>query len=209
MSDLALRRWMEHLRAVASPADAAPEAMARLDPSLRRAIGARSGGGAAPVPTPASEAGLWWAVADARVAVEPLLGRESDGPLFAQSRFTTIEVWTEAELCGLHALAGVARQRGRDDLRRRASSCREWHVRHTQPDNATNRPWALHVFLLDGGIDAPESRHYAETLLSNAMTTGPEPLSAWILLDAASELEKSLDAMGPAPGRGERDVSAR
>ena len=68
-----------------------------------------------------------------------------------------------------------------------------WNM--AEPDNATNRPWALHVFLL---ASAPECQHYAETLLHNCLvTTGePEPLSAWILLDAANELERSLQAGG-------------
>ena len=74
---------------------------------------------------------------------------------------------------------------GRGDFRARIDDVRRWHLEHTQPDNATNRPWALHVFLTMG---TPEAVHYAETLLHNAMVGGPDPLSARILVDAAREL---------------------
>jgi EAL domain-containing protein (putative c-di-GMP-specific phosphodiesterase class I) len=71
----------------------------------------------------------------------------------------------------------------------------EWHLEHTQPDNATNRPWALHVFVRAG---APEARLYAETLLHNATASDArhEPLTRWILLDAARELSALRDAPG-------------
>ncbi len=102
-------------------------------------------------------------------------------------------MWTEAELCGLHALWGLARLHNRDDWARRAITVRDWHLHNTQPDTATNRPWSLHVFLL---AEAPEAYHYAETLLHNALvTTGrPELLSAWILLDSAKQLEAVVGA---------------
>ncbi len=111
------------------------------------------------------------------------------GPLWPLLGRTPIEVWTEQELSGLHALWWLARRRGRDDLARRGAAARDWHLVNTQPDNATNRPWALHVFLL-GGTD--ESRLYAETLLHNCLvgTGRPDPTSAWILLDSARALEK-------------------
>jgi hypothetical protein len=62
-----------------------------------------------------------------------------------------------------------------------------WHLDNTQPDNATNRPWGLHVFLLEGSA---EGRVYAETLLHNATAIRAQvtPVSAWILADAAAEL---------------------
>ena len=149
----------------------------------------RSGSVAAPSPQPVDEVGLWWALAGAPIDVDQLLGESMEGPLWRQGCFKTIEVWTEAELCGLHALWGLAREQHREDWAQRAEDVRDWHMANTQPDNATNRPWALHVFLL---AETPESRHYAETLLHNALvTTGqPEPFSAWILLDAANQLDR-------------------
>ena len=69
----------------------------------------------------------------------------------------------------------------------RLEELRAWHMEHTQPDNATNRPWALHVFARVGD---PESALYAETLLHNVTASDArhEPLSRWILLDCAREL---------------------
>jgi hypothetical protein len=60
-------------------------------------------------------------------------------------------------------------------------------MEHTQPDNATNRPWALHVFARGGD---PESTLYAETLLHNVTASDArhEALSRWILLDCVREL---------------------
>jgi hypothetical protein len=144
-----------------------------------------------------NDAGLWWALAGADVDVDNLLKEPTVGSLWPQTRFSGIEVWTETELCGLHALWCLARQRRRDDWARRAEAVRDWHLVHTQPDNATNRPWALHVFLL-ATPPAPEARAYAETLLHNAVvTTGrPDLLSAWILLDSASRIEAWLDQRG-------------
>jgi hypothetical protein len=116
----------------------------------------------------------------------------TDGPLLAQDAFLAIEVWSECELAAVHALARLVRlRRGRepDVLAERLRGAVRWHLEHTQPDNATNRPWALHVFLLadDGTGDASL---YAETLLHNTLATDArsEPLSRWILADAAREL---------------------
>ena len=154
---------------------------------------------AAPRPLPDADLGLWWALAGARVDVDGLLAEATAGPLWPQGGFKAIEVWTESELCGLHALWRLARDRGRQDWAKRVQVVRDWHVQNTQPDNATNRPWALHVFLL---ARAPECQHYAETLLHNCLvTTGePEPLSAWILLDVADELELYAAAQPSPPG---------
>ena len=71
-----------------------------------------------------------------------------------------------------------------------------WHLDNTQPDNATNRPWAVQVFLdLAREDDNPDARLYAETLLHNATAANgvPEPFSAAILLDAARALELMLE----------------
>ena len=128
------------------------------------------------------------------------------GPLLEQGLYRTIEVWTETELCCLHALGRLARLPGGDAAAARLRSVRAWHLEHTQPDNATNRPWAVHLFLREAGV---EGRLYAETLLHNASSAGPEmePLSALILRDAAHELDRSGSARENEPsdpGRGDR-----
>ncbi|MEY3022792.1 MAG: hypothetical protein RIS86_1990, partial [Planctomycetota bacterium] len=78
---------------------------------------------------------------------------------------------------------------------RRLAEAIGWHLEHTQPDNSTNRPWALHAFLLaDDG--SGEAALYAETLLGNMRATEArdEPLSRWILADAANELRLARPA---------------
>ena len=202
MTEAIVDKWVAHLRRVARTAAgrapptgpgpiATPFAMVLSDHQAARET--------APCPPPEADLGLWWALAGARVDVDALLTSRTAGPLWPQGAFKTIEVWTESELCGLHALWRLARDRGRQDWAERVQVVRDWHIENTQPDNATNRPWALHVFLL---ADTPECQHYAETLLHNSLvTTGePEPLSAWILLDAANELERYIVAQPPSPG---------
>ncbi len=172
-------------------------------PFAAAACGVEPHGDGPSEPVSGDDIGLWWALVDRRVDVDALLGPEpgpgaGPGPLWPLGRREAIEVWTEAELSGLHALWALARQRCRDDWARRARLARDWHLLNTQPDNATNRPWALHVFVLGG---TPEARHYAETLLHNAMVGPgrPDLLSAWILLDAARWL--ALDSRsGTGPG---------
>jgi hypothetical protein len=182
-------QWAAHLRRIAR--DAAGDGPPRST-AIGRAFAAVCAGEPGPSPEAAdapAEVGLWWALAGAvdLERVEDLLVEAGAGPLWPAIRPRGLEIWTEAELCGLHALWGLAMRHGRGDWRARAEAVRDWHVEHTQPDNATNHPWALHVFLLSG---TPEGEHYADTLLNNALVTGPEPFSAWILLDSARWLEE-------------------
>jgi hypothetical protein len=122
-----------------------------------------------------------------------------DGPLLAPDGYLAIEVWTECELSALHALHRLIRTRHPalpSDAAARLDAAVRWHLEHTQPDNSTNRPWALHVFLrasLGQRIAAVEpgaARFYAETLLHNMTATEArdEALALWILADAAREL---------------------
>ncbi len=140
---------------------------------------------------PDPDARLWWAVAEPSAAVPSReITATTDGPLFEQGVFNAIEVWTESELSALQALWWL----GQRDLiyRDRARAAALWHIENTQPDNATNRPWAIPVFLEIAIRDtSPDARLYAETLLHNAIATNgvPEPFSAAILLDAAEAVE--------------------
>ena len=183
-----LAQWAAHLRGIAEPA--ADVAGLRLLGDLEAPCRAVFEG----IPTKATlrpadtgETALWWALADDRISIVDILSISPDGPLLPADGFRAIEVWTDAELSALHAFWNLARIRRRPDWQARAARAREWHLLHTQPDNATNRPWALHVFLLGA---TPECTHYAETLLHNclALEGRPDPASAWILLDAAREL---------------------
>jgi hypothetical protein len=134
------------------------------------------------------EIALWWAISDESIGIEPFVDLDGDGPLLDRDAYAAIEVWTDAELSALHALWTLGHMHHRGDWLDRIQRACAWHEEHTQPDNATNRPWALHVFVLR---DIAESQHYAQTLLQNAQIGGtPEPLSAWILLDAAHHLKR-------------------
>jgi hypothetical protein len=193
MATLTASQWAALLRAVAAPvATRPPQGPGDIGEAFSAAVAAGPVMPSAPanVRDLETEVVLWWALADDRVDVEGLVCPRGDGPLWP-ARDRAVEAWTEAELCGLHALWGLASRRGRDDWVRRCDRARDWHLENTQPDNATNRPWALHVFLLAG---TAEGRLYAETLLHNAVVTAgrPDLLSAWILLDAA----RRLDAAG-------------
>ncbi|MHC4414742.1 MAG: hypothetical protein ACYS0G_05615 [Planctomycetota bacterium] len=190
MGRYSLPQWASHLRAVAGPVATQPPPRTGLIEVPFAAVVCGVPAGSVPAPAPECEVGLWWALVDRRVDVDGLLTEPTDGSLWPRGRFGMLEVWTEAELSGLHALWCLARTRGRDDWARRADEVCDWHLDNTQPDNATNRPWSLQVFLL-ARRRTPEAYHYAETLLHNALvTTGrPDILSAWILLDAARWVE--------------------
>lgn len=193
MIDLA--RWIETLRRMAEPV------LARLDPDaeLERAL-AQPSGLAGPLiarclgracstprdigddPRRYGDVALWWALTDSSIEAGKLVDFSTSGPLFDQNAYATIEVWIETELAGLHALAHY------DGSAERVHRTVEYHLEHTQPDNATCHPWSIHVFVTHG---TPESRHLAETMLSNCLVRNAEPdsFSAWILLDAAAALE--------------------
>jgi len=183
-------QWIDHLRGVAGAA-ARPDAhipAGTLAEPFRHAV-IEPASCAAPPELPPDEVRVWWARVDERVDIDAVLFRADDGPILRNDAYRAIEVWTDAELCVMHATWILARERDRRDWQARLERATSWHLEHTQPDNATNRPWALHVFLDD---DRPECRHYAETLLHNALAQAgvPEAFSAWILRDCAAALER-------------------
>lgn len=145
---------------------------------------------AEPPALPVGDAALWWAVLHPDRPVT--LSRAADpAPLFPQGD-EPLEVWTECELSALHALCRLADIRRDEELRSRALSAAAWHLEETQPDNATNRPWAIPVFLaLESQRTDGAASFYAQTLLHNCMTgpAGVEPLSAEILRDGADILD--------------------
>ncbi len=157
---------------------------------LRRSLGA----GPVPEPGPGPvglDLALWWALATGR-GVGGLV-EEGEGPLVGLGAFESgaIEATTETELGALHALW----HHGRDDdaARSRCLAAARWHVENLQPDNGTNHPWAVAVFVglaaEDGRIGAGASLH-AQTLVHNALVASgrPDRFSACLLLDAARSL---------------------
>lgn len=111
--------------------------------------------------------------------------RDESGPI-------AIEVWTEVELCSLHALAWFAD--ADPSLRPLVQRTARWLIDNLQPDNATNHPWAVHVFAAIGVCgDNPDGSMYAQTLLHNCQIAQgrPDAFSALILKDAADSLATS------------------
>lgn len=140
-----------------------------------------------PPPNAGTEVSLWarvasgsrdffWTEIDTK---RPWLVRERDE--------LTIETWTQAELCCLHALSHAG-----PTLKPRADAAADWMLEHLQPDNATNHPWAIHVFVRRAAeIGSAEHRLYAEALLHNAVISlgRVDRFSALILLDAGRWLQ--------------------
>lgn len=215
MSGHALTTWSGRLRAAAGPTLAAaaerPGAEFQDESGHRRAVDApflawRSRAAGCPVavqPLGRSSASvdvaLWRGVLDRSVAVEPLIGSPDHGaasPITPLGPRDTIEVWTETELCALHALWRIGRLRDRPELIDRCIDAARWHVEHLQPDNATNHPWAIHVFIIAGRrLVASEHDLHAQAMLHNSrMNLGrPDAFSAHILMDAAECLDEIRD----------------
>lgn len=133
----------------------------------------------------------WWALAlrTPHHAIDTL----GEGPMAPEMQRHGIEVWTECELATLHAAWSLADLHRDDALRSRTTKAALWLMRELQPDNATNRPWAAHVFLMLSKEAGDDAGLYARTLLHNAIVERgrPERLSACIMLHAAGALDTS------------------
>ena len=131
---------------------------------------------------------VWARLSDPRRLEADLPGLRlgTTGPISSRSDDDAVEVWVDGELAAMHGLWRVARLDANLDLRRRLLEAVAWHVEHTGTENATHRPWAAHVFLLEGSAEA---RLFAEGQLHACRAEGgPDPCSRWILADAAREL---------------------
>lgn len=203
MDSTDLARWAKGLRHAAGGAPTHIDALTRFVRANRtNALPFLTHRGVvAPAQRPADpdpDAALWWAVVDrspeAALRILPD-ATTTPGPIFPQDGVTAIEVWSESELSALHALWWLSRTPEASLLRDRMFLCARWHLENTQPDNATNRPWAIPVYLELAMIDrSPAARLFAETLLHNARAANgvPEPFSAQILLDAADAVDQML-----------------
>ncbi len=121
---------------------------------------------------------------------------DADGPLLPSLRDHGIELWTEAELGTLHALTWRGMGGRNKAILERAWRAAAWMLEELQPDNATNHPWGLHVFVVMA-LDPTRTHNqrgsadlYAQTLLHNAIVSmgKPDRFSACILWDAAQWL---------------------
>lgn len=156
---------------------------------------------AAPAGNAAPDVRLWWALIHTAAPIPDALAAPSRAPIAPRDAYRTIEAWTESDLASLHALWWLGRRRQRPEWVSRALDAAEWHTEHIQPDNATNRPWAIHVFLdLWRTRGLVEGRLHAETMLHNAdagagtSSAGPGRLIAEIAADAADGLDEMLGA---------------
>ena len=147
---------------------------------------------------------ILWGALTAPAAGHPPALAPSQGPITPRGGATPIEVWTETELSALHALWWLD-QRGDLDARDAIDRAAGWLIEHIQPDNATNRPWAAHVFALRAAEDPTgEAALFAETLVHNTQAGGggvPDPMGALILVDAAEAIRKVMQSSGRS-GRG-------
>lgn len=134
------------------------------------------------------DVGIWRTLAEKTRWDDWLLAPNRAIPLLELPPETPLEVWTEAELSALHGLWHIARRDERSDLEQRCMAAAAAYMEQTQPDNATNHPWAIHVFLVHAHrTGSDDGRMYAEAMLHNCMVGSgkPDRLSAVILLDAA------------------------
>ena len=139
---------------------------------------------APPPPDLRVDEALWWATVagDARAA-ESLV--RPQGLLAADESIATMEAETEKELRSLHAASTFSSPY----LTRRTNEAASWLIENIQPDNATHRPWAVHVFIQMAASGNIEADMYAQTLLHNATVGGRiDIFSAAILLHAARQL---------------------
>ncbi len=188
-------RWVKMLRIVAEASTAA------IPPGVAPWFQAHRGIITPPSKIPTSpDDQLWAAIAQSNPIPESLSGpshksqNNHAAPLFAFTSDDTIEVWTERDLSGMHAASRLIANQPDRRWHARIQSALDWHLEHTQPDNATGHPWAIHVFLLRSMTqDDHHARLYAETLLHNCqMQSGAaDGLSAEILRDAADALESN------------------
>jgi len=153
---------------------------------MARLVAGSLGGNAAIDFTPSTlDEKLWASLAG--LGDVPELPKLPTGGITGQPTGEAIEVWTEIELASVHAAWSLGKA-----WRAETSRAAAWLIEHIQPDNATNRPWAVHVFAsLAHELGDPSYELYAQTLLHNCQVTSgkPDPFSAMILLHSANQLQ--------------------
>ncbi|MCP4836212.1 MAG: hypothetical protein GY895_15770 [Phycisphaera sp.] len=126
---------------------------------------------------------------------------DQPAPMLAPRDDLAIEVWTECELSVIHAawriVIAAPESEITSSIRERIRSAITWHLDRTQPDNATTHPWGVHA-VLELGTPWAESSDYAASMIHAVEAAGhaadqQDPLSTWILLDAAAGLESSTE----------------
>lgn len=149
-----------------------------------------------------ADEGAWWALATG-VSAPRSIAEQTIGPLLPREEGLAIEVWTERELSLQHAAWRIAARDADERLRERCFAAARWAVAELQPDNATNHPWAVHVYLALSMTGDADARMYAEMQLHNCQVTlgRPDLFSAMILIDAADALERYLGESASSGGQ--------
>ncbi len=187
--DAELGRWARLLGTVAATAGA--DIPVGLAPWFLHSRGRRA---APPTAPSALDDVLWSAVAagsPGRFSIPQIADPSRPAAMVPFDDAVAIEVWTERDLSAMHAMSRLVERTAAPGAVARLDAAVRWHLEFTQPDNATGRPWALHLFVrrwAEAG-DA-EARLYAETLLHNCqmLAGAPDPLSGEILRDSADAL---------------------
>lgn len=145
---------------------------------------------------------MWAAAHDEHVPIDVELDVRSRGELVRRPDDLAIEVWTELELCTLHAAWHAGFRRTSPAVLGRCIRAAVWHIEHIQPDNATNHPWATHVFLIAGQLLGGDSRawelsNHAHMMIHTCQVQDgqPDKRSAVILLDSALAIRRFVEAL--------------
>lgn len=131
---------------------------------------------------------LWSAIQDDTVDPRSLIAPAGQ-PLIGLSTPLVIETASQTELGALHALWTIAQRRHSPALRERCVQAAEFLIAELQPDNATNHPFAVAVFLALAEAGNFEAMLYAQTLIHNCQVQlgRPDAFSAALLLHAARQ----------------------
>lgn len=162
-------------------------------------VGGRAPARPAPEGAPA-DVRWWWGVCRDDLDLSPPVMREA-GPAPGVPP-GTIETFTEAQLSCVHAAVWLGLKRRDERWLAAATHVVAWLIDEVQPDNATNRPWGVHAFVLLGPRLSPARRGaadlYAQTLLHNCQVYAgaADVVSAFILRDAARAMERWEEARG-------------
>lgn len=152
------------------------------------------------------EEALWWSLHDRAALSQANIDLAAGGPLFEPLRQRGIEWWTQAELSGVHALSILGLRDNDAATLARVERCALWLLDEVQPDNATQLPWAVHIFAAIASDTArpailrTAARHYAQTLVHNALvnTGQPDPFAACILWSSAAWLDAGTSPRAPS-----------
>jgi hypothetical protein len=118
----------------------------------------------------------------------------ADGTFHPRSPDQSLDAWTYRELCGMHALAGLALLRRNRTWASRVEQIGRYHQEHTQPDYTTTQPWGVFA-----GLWSPTTDMFAQQQLhdtASAQATASDEYArhlamiGMLLADAADALAR-------------------